>query len=213
MPPISLEQIDGIAHLILDRPPRNEMDRAFFAALESLTRDELPDLDVTGLICRGRGRHFSSGADVAQLKRRARTRGLPDLADELRSNSHAFHRIAELPYPTVAVVAGCCLGSGLELALACDLRLTAPHALLALPEAEFGLMPGCGGTVRLTEIVGTPRALELTLRGRSLGTDEALTLGVIDRIVPRKSLVPTAVALIHRLGADRPPSRSRCASC
>jgi len=208
LPLISLEQADGIAHLILDRPPRNEMDRAFFAALDSLTRNELPGLDVRGLICRGRGRHFSSGADVAELKRRARRAGVTSMADELRSNSRAFHAIASLPYPTVAAVSGCCLGSGLELALACDQRLVAPHALLALPEAGFGLMPGCGGTVRLTDLVGRPRALELILRGRSVDVEEALDLGIVDRIVPRKELVATSQSLIDRLAG-----RSRCVSC
>jgi len=96
----------------------------------------------------------------------------------------------------VAAISGCCLGAGLELALACHYRVSAPSAVFSLPEATFGLMPGCGGTVRLPALVGVGRAIELSLSGRTIGADEALACGLVDMVVEKKALLSTAVRTI-----------------
>lgn len=190
--PISLSVRDGVAHLVLDQPPKNELDWRFFEHLAELVIDVLPKLDARGLILSGRGRHFSSGSDVNELLDKA------DAGDEAASievweaNARNVRALGDLPYPTVAAVSGVCLGSGLELALACHYRVASSNAVIALPEAQLGLMPGCGGTVVLSRLIGPARALGLILTGRLLDANEACELGVVDRVVPRKKLLETA---------------------
>ena len=197
---LAVEQDGGIGRLVLDAPPRNEMDHAFFRAFAALT-GTLGELPVRGLVVHGAGRHFSSGADVAALK--AGVDGaLPSLAAEaLLEATASFQAIAQLPYPTVAAVSGCCLGSGLELALACRWRVAAANAVFALPETSFDLMPGCGGSVRLPLLVGRGRAAELLLSGRFVDAAEALEIGLVDAVVDRRDLLAAARRLVERVAA------------
>lgn len=181
-----------VAELLLDRPPDNRMDAAFFDALAEICLLHLPGLDAAGLVVRGVGRHFSSGADLGELRGRA---GQPGLAAELERNSRAFAALEALPYPVVAAIGGACLGSGLELALACRRRVAAENAVLALPEAEHGLLPGCGGTVRLARRLGAAPAARLIFGATRLGAEEARALGLVDEVVPRGALVARARAL------------------
>ena len=195
-----LESAGGIARLVLDAPPRNEMDQDFFRTFATLT-GPLKELSARGLVIHGAGRHFSSGADVAALK--AGVSGAqPSLAAAALGDATAsFQQIAALPYPTVAAVGGCCLGSGLELALACRWRVAAANAVFALPETSFDLMPGCGGTVRLPLLVGRGRAVELLLSGRFVDAKEALAIGLVDAVVDRRDLLDTALRLLERVPA------------
>lgn len=198
--PVVLEREDGIARLVLDAPPRNETGAAFFRALAALL-PALRGLPLRGLVVHGSGRHFSSGADVETL-RNGLLGETPALdAATLASATLTFQALAELPYPVVAAVGGCCLGSGLELALACRFRVAAENAVFALPETTFGLMPGCGGTVRLPRLLGPGRAVELLLSGRTLDAGEALAVGLVDAVVPRRGLLAAARRLAGRVAA------------
>jgi enoyl-CoA hydratase/carnithine racemase len=197
---IRLAVEDGIAHVVLSSPPRNALDLACFAELSAMARDVLPGLDAIGLVISGEGRHFSSGADVDELGRAFRA----DLARGAALTSEhagAVNAIARLPYPTAAAISGSCLGAALELALACRFRAVATRAVLALPEVEFGLMPGLGGIARLTALVGRARAMELVLSGRTLGAEEALRIGLVDAVAERGAVLGAAVALVR--GAAR----------
>lgn len=195
-----VEPAGGIARLVLDAPPRNEMDQDFFAALAALA-GTLKDLPARGLVVHGAGRHFSSGADVAALK--AGLAGARPALDgrALCAATASFQALAEVPYPTVAAIGGCCLGSGLELALACRWRVAAANAVFALPETTFDLMPGCGGTVRLPALVGRGRAVELLLSGRFVDAAEALEIGLVDALVERRDLLGAAHRLAGRVAA------------
>jgi 3-hydroxyacyl-CoA dehydrogenase / enoyl-CoA hydratase / 3-hydroxybutyryl-CoA epimerase len=146
-------------------------------------------------VVRGAGRHFSSGADLEELGRRLAVEPDLQVSRFLADNIRTFQSLATLPLATVAAVGGCCLGSGLELALACHRRLATENAVLALPEAQYGLMPGCGGTVRLARLLGRSQALRLIMSGRSLMASEALELGLVEAVLPRRELVPAAEAL------------------
>ncbi len=195
-----VEPDGGIARLVLDAPPRNEMGRDFFGRLDALV-GTLKDLPARGLVVHGAGRHFSSGADVGALKA-----GLVDAqpvldGQALLAATRCFQALAELPYPTVAAVGGCCLGSGLELALACRWRVAAANAVFALPETTFDLMPGCGGTVRLPLLAGRGRAVELLLSGRLVDAAEALEIGLVDAVVGRRELLDAARRLVERVAA------------
>ncbi len=197
-PPVALDVRDGIGVLLLNAPPRNEMNDVFIAALLEILERELPAQCLRGLIVQGSGRHFSSGADLPQLLDRFRSR--PD-AENLQLSlrlTEALQTLSEAPFPVVAAVSGCCLGSGLELALACQVRLAAPNALFCAPETSLQVMPGCGACIRLPQLIGRGAALDLILSGRLLSADEALRLGLVDAVLERRELLPAAADLIRR---------------
>lgn len=201
-PSLLYERDGDIGYLRLNAPPRNEMGRAFFEELSRLCHDELPGAPITGLVVYGAGRHFSSGANVAEL--RDMVAAEPSArAPFLITNVDAFAALEALPYPVVAALNGCCLGAGLELVLTCGYRIAARRASFGLPESTFGLIPGCGGTVRLPALIGRGPAVRMILSGQSVLADEALALGLVDLVVDKRELMATAVSLVRRLGGQR----------
>jgi len=196
---IRLESRDGIAVVTLHRPEArnainlevvNELRAAFdLAARDSATR---------ALILTGAGTAaFASGADIRELLgRRA--------ADALRGiNSSLFLEIERFPLPTIAAVNGYALGGGCELALACDLRIASESARFGQPEVGLGIIPAAGATYRLPRLVGAGRAQELILTGRIIDAEEALRIGLVNRVVPGDRLLEEAratAALIARKG-------------
>jgi len=204
-PPVRLRVDNGIAFCELCSPPGNVMNSAFFECFSALGDSFAAcAARVRGMVVYGGGRHFSSGADVDEIK--SIIAGRPEaLTSELfLKNHHALESLAQLAFPVVAAISGCCLGAGLELALACRYRICAPNAVFSLPEATFGLMPGCGGTVRLPAIIGEARAIELALSGRTIGADEAHACGLLDLVVEKKALLPTALRLIDKANNASP---------
>lgn len=198
-PPAYLQADGEVTHLILNSPPRNELGQELGARLTRIVSEDLPRLDVAGLVLRGAGRHFSSGAEISSLKDFLRNRNDKEVHREVASYARLGETIAALPYPVVAAVSGSCLGSALELALLCHYRVAARNAVFAAPEVEFGIMPGAGGTVRLPRLVGRAKALELILTGRTVGAAEALEIGLVDAVVHRKDLLDTARRAIDRV--------------
>jgi enoyl-CoA hydratase/carnithine racemase len=194
---LRFEVIDDIAYLTLDGPPGNEMDTRLFDALEKWRITTLGgEHAFLGMVVQGAGRHFSSGADVPEIERLA-TRGDHELERLLEENVESFLAISELHVPAVAVIRGCCLGAGMELALACHARIAEKNAVFALPEVTYDLMPGCGGTVRLPKLIGKEKALSLILTGRTVLADEAHALGLVDRVVPKNQGVAAALRYIE----------------
>jgi enoyl-CoA hydratase len=196
--PITLSVEDEVAHLVLNRPPKNELGWSFFERLADLGEQVLPTLKVRGMILSGQGRHFSSGSDVSDLLTKASDGEGCASVDAWETNAWAVRALNRLPYPVVAAISGCCLGSGLELALACHYRVAAGNALLSLPETQLGLMPGCGGTVALSRLVGPSKALELIITGRFIDASEALAMGLLDQVVHRKWLLDAAKRIVLR---------------
>ncbi len=194
---------DGIGHLVLNQPPANTMTRQFFDELDTVTRSLIPGSGIKALMVYGSGRHFSSGADHMELRKRI-TEQLPGnypktLPSFLKVNSDSFSIIENLPIPTFAAMRGTCLGSALELALACRFRICGEGTVLGFPESSFGLITGCGGSVRLPRIVGRAKAIELLLTGRNFSAEEAYSWGIVHRIVPRKEVVAEAIRLSGRV--------------
>lgn len=198
--PLLLDTTGPIAHMILNAPPKNEMNRQFFVAFLDIVRNELPALDTQGLIVYGCGRHFSSGANIEEVKRTEIVDLGPALQRGVLHTSLTFQALATLPFPVVAAVSGCCFGSALELALACRYRLASRNAVFAAPESSFDLMPGCGGTLRLRQCVGTGKAIELILSGRSVSAEEAHRIGLIDSVIDKDELLAAAERLVERVG-------------
>lgn len=199
--PVRLEVGGEVARLLLDAPPGNVMDDRFFDAFLEIAEEELPALDCRALLVMGAGRNFSSGAAVDGLVRR--TGGGAEALGFFRRMAFAVDSLSRLSYPTVAAVSGACLGSGLELALACTTRVATDVAVFSLPEVEFGLIPGCGGARKLPGLAGLGNAIDLMLTGRMIGAGEALQTGIVDLVVPRKRLLEAAMAAAKRIGKER----------
>jgi enoyl-CoA hydratase len=162
----------GIETVWIDNPPVNALSEDALAGLQSAFERLGPDTHVA--VLRGRGeRGFSAGADVTAIAAGLATRRIQQLADV----------IEDVPVPVIAAIHGHCLGGGLELALACDLRVARSDAELALPEVRLGLVPGGGGTQRLPRLIGPGRAGWLLMSGERVGAAQAEAWGLVERVV------------------------------
>lgn len=175
---VSVEVADRVATIRLDRPPMNALSlqvqrEIAAAAAEVSARD-----DVGAVVLYGGTRLFAAGADVKEMA----GLGYQDMVQASAGLQDSFTAVARIPQPTIAAVTGYALGGGCELAMCCDLRFAAPDAQLGQPEILLGIIPGAGGTQRLPRLVGVSRAKELILTGRFVGAEEALAIGLVDRI-------------------------------
>jgi enoyl-CoA hydratase len=185
---------DRVALIRLDRPKANALSMAVLEQLEAAVRD-LSANPPGAVVVWGGERIFAAGADIAEF-------GGPDRAAEFgRQFRAAFDGLAALPRATIAAVNGFALGGGCELALACDLRVIADNAKFGQPEILLGIIPGAGGTQRLARLVGPARAKDLIFTGRQVDADEAMRIGVADRVVPAGDVLDTALALASDLAA------------
>lgn len=183
-----------VAQLTLDNPPLNLVTVGLLAELaEALGRLEAADPgEVRALIVTGAGeRAFSAGSHVAEFEAQ---RG-PDGRARLAMEQATVTRLARLPMPVVAAIEGNALGGGLEIALACDIRVASGRARLGLPEVRLAVIPGAGGTQRLPRVVGPARARELILTGRVLDAAEAERIGLVHEVVPAGGAVARARAI------------------
>jgi enoyl-CoA hydratase/carnithine racemase len=187
---VRLEVADGVATLRLDRPKMNALnvqvqEEIRAAALEASERD-----DVKAVVVWGGERVFAAGADVKEMADMSYT----DMVKRSGGLQSAFSAVARIPKPVVAAVNGYALGGGCELALCADIRIAADDATLGQPEILLGIIPGAGGTQRLTRLVGPSRAKDLIFTGRFVRADEALAIGLVDRVVPAAEVYDAAVA-------------------
>lgn len=176
-------QLGQTAHLELNNPPLNLVTDELLAELDiALAQLEAAAPgDVRVVVVSGSGeRAFSAGSDVKAFESHRGAAGRAHFARE----EAVFKRLADLPMPTIAAIESNALGGGLELALACDIRVASEKASLGLPEVRLAVTPGAGGTQRLPRVVGVGRAKELTLTGRILDAQEAERIGLVSRVVP-----------------------------
>ncbi len=199
---VELEVADGVGTLRLNRPPMNALDIATQDRLKELAEEVTRRDDVRAVVVHGGEKVFAAGADIKEMQVMdhaamiARARALQD----------SFTAVARIPKPVVAAVTGYALGGGCELALCADFRIAGENAKLGQPEILLGLIPGAGGTQRLSRLIGPSKAKDLIFTGRQVRADEALALGLVDRVVPAAEVYEQAHAWAARL-AKGPPSR------
>jgi enoyl-CoA hydratase/carnithine racemase len=170
----------GWAEIQFNRPEvRNAVNRRMVEELTAALAELASDAAVRGLILHGAGgKAFVAGADISELL----VRNVDDALGAI--NASVFQRVEDFPWPVIAAIGGYALGGGCELALACDVRIASPDAQLGQPEVKLGIIPGAGAPHRLTRTVGTGLARELIFTGRLVGADEALRIGLVNRVVP-----------------------------
>jgi enoyl-CoA hydratase len=201
--PIEVSQRGSVVVWTIDRVDRmNALSRATLLAFGKLAREVATNASTRAIVITGSGdKAFCAGAD---LKERA-TMTENEIRTQLDLYRSELGPIDHCSKPVIAAINGVALGGGLELALACDLRVAATHAVLGLPETSLGIIPGAGGTQRLPRIVGEARAKEMILLGRRLTATEALAWGLVNRIAPPgKTLVDDAVEWISPIAEGAP---------
>ncbi len=169
---------DGVVVVRLDRPPMNALSIALLGRLRDVARGVAADATVKAVVVAGGEKAFAAGADISEFGEQDEARVIADAFRE------AFDAVAAIPRPVIAAIRGYALGGGLELACACDLRVAGESARLGQPEILLGIIPGAGGTQRLTRLVGPARAKEMVWSGRQVRAEEALAIGLVDRVVP-----------------------------
>ena len=191
---------EGIGTITIHRPEvRNALHLDALREIETALEEWRFDPEVAVVIITGAGdKSFAAGADIAELNRRT-------IVEALRPNMTATYRkIEEYEKPVIAAINGYALGGGLELALACDIRVAALHAKMGLPELNLAIMPGAGGTQRLSRIVGKGRALEMILTGEIITAERAVEIGLVSRAVPPEELMPAAREYARKIAAKGP---------
>jgi enoyl-CoA hydratase len=206
--PVQTRRDGAVAVVTVDRPDAlNALDRQTLEELLATVRELSADDAVHAVVLSGAGdKAFVVGADIEEMK---------DLtAEEARRFSllgqSVMSEIEAAPQPWIAAVNGYALGGGCELALACDIRLAAEHAKFGQPEVGLGITPGFGGTQRLVRHVGLGWAKHLVLTGRHVRADEALRIGLVQRVVPRDELADAALALAREMAGHSPLATRYC---
>lgn len=197
---VSLE-LGRVAHLELVNPPLNLVTRELTEQLSDRLATLAAADDVRAVVVSGRGeRAFSAGSDVEAFESYRGAAGREHFSRE----EQVFAQLAALPMPTIAAIEGNALGGGLELALACDIRVASERASLGLPEVRLAVTPGAGGTQRLPRVVGLARAKELALTGRIIDAREAERIGLVSRVVANGQALAAADEIAAEI-AERGP--------
>jgi methylglutaconyl-CoA hydratase len=201
--PIEVEQRGNVVIWTIDREPRmNSLSRALLLAFGKLAREAVSNPSVRAIVLTGRGeKAFCAGADLKE--RQGMTEN--DIRVQVELYRSQLGPLDRSPKPVIAALNGVAFGGGLELALICDLRVAAAHVKVGLPETTLGIIPGAGGTQRLGRIVGEARAKEMILLGRRLDAAEALSWGLVNRVVPAGTdLIEDTLAFIEPIANGAP---------
>jgi enoyl-CoA hydratase/carnithine racemase len=192
---VRLEVEDGVGTIRLDRPPMNALSAQVQDEIKAAAHEATERADVKVVIVYGGPKVFAAGADVKEMAGWS----YQQMVDRSVGLQAAFTAVARIPKPTIAAVTGYALGGGCELALCCDLRIAGDNARLGQPEILLGIIPGAGGTQRLPRLVGPSRAKELIFTGRFVDAEEALRIGLVDKVVAPDDVYTAALELARQL--------------
>jgi enoyl-CoA hydratase len=197
---LKLSRSGAVGTVTLARPEvRNAINLKMVEELTGLLDELALDETLRALVFTGDGeKSFAAGADIEEL----RARGAPEALQAI--NGRLFQKVEDFPRPTLAAIRGFALGGGLELALACDLRIAGRSARMGLPEVSLGIYPAAGGTSRLPRLVGLGRAKELIFTGRLISADEALGLRIVEQVVEDSAVLATAQAVAETIAQHAP---------
>jgi len=185
-----LEVTDGVGTIQLDRPPMNALNEQVQEEIRDAASEATERDDVRAVVVWGGAKVFAAGADIKEMA----DMSYPDMVKRSGALQSSFSAVARIPKPVVAAVTGYALGGGCELALCADIRIAADNAKLGQPEILLGIIPGAGGTQRLTRLVGPAKAKELIFTGRFIGAEEALSIGLVDKVVSADQVYDAAFA-------------------
>ena len=184
---------DGVLEILLNYPPVNalgsKMRQEVYEAVEGASADEA----IRAVVIRSEGKLFSAGADISEFGKEVSGLGLAELVNRIEASEK----------PIIAAIHGACLGGGLEIALGCHYRLTAPSARLGLPEVKLGLLPGAGGTQRLPRLIGAKVALDMIVFGDPISAVHAMKFGLVDGVSTEETLVAEAIAFARNVSVVR----------
>ena len=196
---LTVEKQDGYLVAAINNPPANALGQAVLRDLNKLLDECLDDSNVGAIVITGTGEKlFSAGADISEFS------SIND-GDEPKINGNdVFLKIENYTKPVIAALQGSAYGGGNELAMSCHLRIMADSAKVGLPEVKLGIIPGWGGTQRLPRLIGKTKALEVMLTGDPLSAEEALSYGLVNKLVPAEKVVEEASALAAKLAKGAP---------
>ena len=198
---VNVRHVGQVAVVTIDSPPINALSTRVLDMLAVTFAALVVDPAIRAVVIRGEGeRAFMAGADITEFPQ--------DDGPSATSRSRKFHdtmdSVARCLKPVVAAIHGFCLGGGLELALACDVRVVAEDARLGLPEIKLGLLPGGGGTQRLPRLIGSGRARLMCLVGEPVTAQQAYEWGLVEQVVPPGEVLPAALSLAQKLASQSP---------
>jgi enoyl-CoA hydratase/carnithine racemase len=203
---IRTEVEDKVAVLTIDHPPVNSFNTEVMGELNEAIDELLADDEVRAIVITGGGTNaFVAGADIPEIKKMLGQAGGLQMAAEA---GHAlFTKIERATKPVIAAIDGFCLGGGMELALACHMRICSDRSRLGQPEINLGIIPGWGGTQRLPRLIGRGKAIELILTGDMIRAQEAYSIGLVNKVVPAGAVVKEARGLARKIaGKSRLPT-------
>lgn len=187
----------GILHVTLNRPEQlNALSQGVLQRLLSIFHQAKEDKAVKALLITGEGKAFCAGADITQL---AGLTGAEDGMEFARFGQSVFRELENLGKPSLAAIQGYAFGGGCELAMAATIRIAATNTVFGQPEIKLGVIPGFGGTQRLSRLVGKGRAMELCLTGRRFSADEAYRYGLVSELLAPEKLVERGIAILTEL--------------
>jgi len=196
---MKLEQRGSVALLTLNRPPVNALNKALLTELFTAVGLVSRMNDVRALVITGEGKAFVAGADIGEMQ----AMSVADATSFSAMGQAVFSSLEALPIPVIAAVNGFALGGGCELAMSCDIILAGPKALFGQPEVKLGVIPGFGGTQRLSRLVGIQRSKELQFTGRNVKANEAVAMGLA-LSVSQDDVVADALALGDQIAVNGP---------
>ena len=192
---------EGIATVTISRPQAlNALNTRFFQEMNSLIAEIGARNDIKVVVITGEGKAFVAGADIGEMVHKTKAEG----AEFSKAGQKTLRSLEILDKPVIAAVNGFALGGGLELALACDFRVSSSKAKFGQPEVNLGVIPGYAATQRLPRLIGLGNALFILLTGEMIGAEEALRMGLVQKVVEPEELMPTVLGLAKTIASKGP---------
>ena len=196
---IILKKEGNIGLLQINNPPQNYLEQPDFVDLDKLKKFVGAGIKI--LVISGSGRHFSAGANLDSIKEQIKNAKV--FSERMEKGNHLLNYLDDLKIPVIAAISGVCFGAGLEIALACDIRICEENTLFAFPEINHDLFPGLGGTRRLAKLTDKSTALELVLNGDMINAEKAFELRIVDELVEKKQALNYSIDLAKKMTNNR----------